>query len=442
MRKALVAAAAVLFAGASGCTSGDHQPSRASGSGSGSAAHTPVTVEFWVGWTDRDFDNLRTVLDSYETSHPWVTVHAVPGQSDPTKITQAVTAGQGPDLATAWGTADLGKLCTSGVLTDLSRYAAHDHVTNDQFPAAARAAFDYRGKHCALPYLADTFGLYYNKDLLAKAGYNHPPRTSDELVDMAVRLTTYNRDGSIKVAGFMPLTGVLENWVTRYAGWFGASWFDENGKANLSRDPKWTQIFEFHKKLIDRIGYAKLKHFSAVMGDEWTAANPFENGKVAMEIDGEWRTQMIATQHPNLHYAVAPFPAPAGDTALAGASEIGVTLLAVPKGAKHIQAAWDLARYLAVETEPLLRFANAIHNVPTTNAGLTSSKLDLGPNGGPFVSALTNPHSSFPTILDAGPVYFDVITDFIQRWQAGKIKDLASGLAKLDRTIDQLVAQG
>ena len=68
-----------------------------------------------------------------------------------------------------------------------------------------------------MPVLADVYGLYYNKDLLAAAGYTEPPKTLAELTDMAVKLTTFNDDGSIKTLGFMPLLGYYENAESHWA---------------------------------------------------------------------------------------------------------------------------------------------------------------------------------------------------------------------------------
>ena len=38
------------------------------------------------------------------------------------------------------------------------------------------------------------------------------------------------------------------------------------------------------------------------------AQNAFEKGKVAMNVDGEWRTAFIADEAPNLNYGTAPVP--------------------------------------------------------------------------------------------------------------------------------------
>ena len=57
------------------------------------------------------------------------------------------------------------------------------------FPAAPRYYTQYEGKRCALPLLADDYGLYYNKKLFKAAGITRPPRTMSELAADAKKLT-------------------------------------------------------------------------------------------------------------------------------------------------------------------------------------------------------------------------------------------------------------
>ena len=64
--------------------------------------------------------------------------------------------------------------------------------------------------------LADAYGLYYNKELFAKAGITHPPKTISELTADAKKLTVRNPDGTLKVVGFDPVPGFYENAPAHY----------------------------------------------------------------------------------------------------------------------------------------------------------------------------------------------------------------------------------
>ena len=69
-----------------------------------------------------------------------------------------------------------------------------------------------------------------------------------------------------------------------------------------------TLILTWQKDLVDRLGYDKLQAFQAGLGQEFSADNAFQTGKVAMNLDGEYRTAFIDDQAPDLNYGTAPFP--------------------------------------------------------------------------------------------------------------------------------------
>ena len=57
-----------------------------------------------------------------------------------------------------------------------------------------------------LPSLTDSFGLYYNKDMFAKAGITSPPKTMTELMDDAKKLTeSRTPTARSRSPGFVPL---------------------------------------------------------------------------------------------------------------------------------------------------------------------------------------------------------------------------------------------
>src|SRR5438874_11843566 len=94
--------------------------------------------------------------------------------------------------------------------------------------------------------------------------------------------------------------------MSRYSAPIGGKYFDAKGKSSLSRDPAWTRLLEWQKSLINWYGYKNLVKFTAGAGQEFSASNAFEVGKVAMQLDGEWRGAFLKAEHPELNYAPAP----------------------------------------------------------------------------------------------------------------------------------------
>jgi multiple sugar transport system substrate-binding protein len=301
---------------------------------------------------------------------------------------------------------------------------------------------EYQGKRCAMPMLSDTYGLYYNKTLLAKAGYTQPPRTMSELATMAKKLTQRNPDGSIKVAGFDPTIGFYENAPAHFAPSYGAKWLDSDGKSAIGTDPTWPSWLTWEKDLESWYGVKNLTKFNAAAGQEFSAGNDFETGKIAMMIDGEYRNAFIQSDHPELKYATAPFPTADDKTSLYGAGYVTGNIIGISKGAKNPGAAWELLKYLTTSTDAEVKLGNGIQNVPTTLAALDSPDLKADPDFKTFLNIFSNPNSATTPASPDSAGYQDTFQDFAIKYQQGQVADLTSGLKGVDKQIDDALALG
>jgi multiple sugar transport system substrate-binding protein len=441
LRKLTIPLSVALLAAA--CTAGAGSQASAPPSINPSTSHAPVTITFWTGWSSREFRGLEQIIKGFEAKYPWITVNSTPGIDDDAKILAAINGGNPPDAVSSFRPDYVGKYCSTGGFLDLGPYMKASDVKTSIFPPSVLSYVQYKGEICALPFLTDTFGLYYNKDLLAPA-FTEPPKTISELTDMAKKLTQFNGDGSIKVAGFIPTIGnFYENDLDRFAVAWNAKWLDDSGKSAFSTDPAWAELFQWQKSLVDWYGYKKLTKFLAGVADnEWDTGNAFETGKVAMILDGEWRTAFMADEAPKINYGTAPFPAADNHPEMYGAQVVGGTIVGIPRGSQHPAEAWLLINYLATNTDALVQFANLIKNVPTTYDALKSPNLDLGPNFTTFLQAFQHPKSGFPPQTSAGIIGDIQGVLFADKWQAGKVPDLMAGLRALDTQVNDQISLG
>src|SRR5919198_1228734 len=222
-------------------------------------------------------------------------------------------------------------------------------VSLSQFPKTSLYYTQFKGKRCALPLLADSYGLYYNKTLFRKAGIKSPPKTFSELTADAKKLTQRDSSGKIKVIGYDPFWGFYSgNFadMTNYAPLFGAQYYDSKGKAALASRFAWSKLLRWQKSLMDWYGYNNVVRFNAGAGDEFSASNAFEVGKIAMMMDGEWRVAFIKAEHPTLNYGTAPMPVDDAHKNLYGAGSVNGTIIGLPKGGHNVDQAWELVRWL------------------------------------------------------------------------------------------------
>ncbi|MGZ4411482.1 MAG: extracellular solute-binding protein [Gaiellaceae bacterium] len=408
--------------------------------GSVAAKKGPTQLTIWVGWSARELSVFNRIVAEYNKSHPKVSWKVV-GSINDNKIVAAIRSGTAPDVVSSFNSYNVGTYCGSGGWLDLAPLMAKDHITADMFPQAPRYYTQYAGKRCALPLLADDYGLYYNKQLFKAAGIGSPPKTLSELVADAKKLTKRNPDGSLKVVGIDPLMGFYENVPERWITAYGGQWLDSKGHSIISKNAAWTKWLKWDKSLVDWYGYNNLVKFQTGAGDEFSASNAFEVGKVAMNLDGEWRVAFIKAEHPTLDYGTAPMPVDDAHPELYGSGYINGTIIGIPRNPKHLTEAWDLVRWLTTNTHALAELSNGIRNVPTTKASLTSKEILPDAHFATFLRIFANPKSSTSPITAAGVAYTNLVQQFVTSWQAGKVGSLPSSLAKLDKQLDALVAQ-
>lgn len=405
------------------------------------ACTSPTTSKdelvFWHPLKDpNELKAIQGIVDRFKAAHPGINVKTVSAQ-DADKVTQAIRGGNPPDVALSFNANSVGAWCATGAFQDLNPLVKRDKVDLEQIPAAVRAYTEFRGKRCVMPLLADTFALYYNKKLVKE-----PPKTMEKLAELTKQVTQRKPDGTIEVAGFLPYLGAYQSVAEHFTPSFGAKWLKDDGTSNLATDPAFTKMLTWQKGLVDWFGADKLTTFKAGLGDEFSAQHAFETGKLAMMVDGEWRTSFIKNDGSGVDYGTAPMPADRPD--LYGAGAIGGNIIGIPRGAAHSDLAWEFVKFASTDTGALVAFADAIHNVPTTLAALKSPELQLAkdPLFKPFLDVFGHPaSSSLPASADGG-AYLTNFGAFAEKWQQGRVPDLAAGLKELDAQNDTALKLG
>ena len=407
----------------------------------GAHRSSPTKLTVWVGWSaGKELTTFKAVAAEYDKNHPEVTISVVGGIDD-NKIVAAIRSGTAPDVVSSFNSYNVGNYCGSGGWVDLGPLLKKANIDPAIFPPAPRYYTQYEGKRCALPLLADDYGLYYNKVLFAKAGIKSPPKTMSELAADAKKLTVRDSKGNIKIAGFDPVVGFYENTPDRWIQHWSGKWVDSKGHSLIGTDPAWAKWAKWYKGLIDWYGYDKLVRFQAQPIDEFTPSQAFETGKLAMNFDGEWRVAFIHNEHPNLQYGTAPMPVDDAHPELYGSGYINGTIIGMPRGGHHSDQALAFVKYLTTANHPLAVLSNGLRNVPTTESSLHSKEIIPDAHFSTFLKIFAHPKSATSPILASGQAYTNAVQNFFTKWQAGSVKDLGGALKKLAKQLDAQVAQ-
>ncbi len=437
-RKAAIALAAsasiALFATA--CTG-------QSNSGANDDASKETTINFWHAWSaPNEVAAVKSLIAGFEHAHPNIHVNVVGNMTDD-KINQALRSGgdKAPDVISSFTTNNVGKFCSSGALIDLNPFFKKAGIDPQAtFPKAMNEYTQFDGNRCTVPLLGDAYGLYYNKTAFAKAGIKNPPKTWSEFEADAKKLTIPQGDG-YKQLGFMPDYHGWETTTEHYFAQFSPTYFDSSGKSNLAKDPAFEKGFILQKKLVDELGgFQKLEKYRATLGDEWPQAPlPHRPGghaarrRVAAGHGGGRQAEVRHRRRP------AARPGRPGKPVRQG--------LHHRHHRRHRRHQPQAERGLGVRQvhhhghRRRRRFANDIHNVPSTLAALKSPKLKYDPRFKTFLDIAANPDSTTSPASINGGQYLVTIQQFGYDYESGKAKDLKAGLAKTAQQIDTDIAQ-
>ncbi len=324
----------------------------------------------------RVFESDSREAHTRDPSHPVYHVNVIPNvardfTADPTRFLVSVAGGVPPDLI-RFDRYAIGEWAARGAFQNLDEFLASETLTNN--PEAVRPQNFYkscwdevvyenpvthlRGTY-AIPADVDDRALFYNKDLLKRGGFvdargeARPPRTWDELEEMAVKLTEHDSRGRITQLGFAPNYG--NAWLYLYSWMNGGEFLSADRRRCTFTSPPVVQALEWMTRIYDRIGGATAAYAfqGATQAGEKTFAQGevdlFVQGKVALKIDGYWDfPENLAQFGRDLNYAVAPPPMPSG--ALAEGRQpiswVSGWCYAIPSTARNKTGAWELLRFL------------------------------------------------------------------------------------------------
>ncbi len=301
-------------------------------------------------------------VEEFERRHPNIHVSMLSmgaGAMNPQKLMTAIVGKAPPDLVHQ-DRFTIGDWASRGTFQPLNKYIARDRdkpygVRKEDYYKACWQEATYKGQVYAVPSGADDRALYYNREAFREAGLDpdKPPKTWEELRDYAVKLTRYNKDGTFQQAGFIPNFG--NSWLYLYSWQNGGEFMSKDGRTCTMNNPYTAEALDYMTSVYDALkGAEKLDAYQRGFAALPPEMDPFLIGRVAMKIDGDWFLQSIARYRPDMDFAVAPAPIPKqrleGKGRFAGQPKYitwaGGFSWAIPRGAKHVEEAWEFIKWM------------------------------------------------------------------------------------------------
>ncbi|WP_102957724.1 extracellular solute-binding protein [Mangrovicella endophytica] len=309
------------------------------GSVAPAAAETTLRALFMAQAAYSEAD-VRAMTEGFTKAHPDVKVELefapYEGLHDKTVLAQG--SGGGYDVVlfdVIWPA----EYATNNVLLDVTSKITPE--MNQGVLPGAWSTVEYAGKRYGMPWILDTKYLFYNKEILQKAGIAAPPKTWEELAEQAKAIKDKGLLATPIVWSWTQAEAAICDYTTLLSA-FGGQFLDKDGKPAFQTGG----------------GVEALKYMASTMESGITNPNSkeyveedvrrvFQNGEAAFALN--WTYMYNLANDPKDSkvagkVGVVPAPGHAGTSevsAVNGSMGLGIT-----STSKSPDAAWDYIVYM------------------------------------------------------------------------------------------------
>lgn len=180
------------------------------------ASVKPVSLEYWTVYDD--VDAIRASVAKFQATHPYITVNVrqIGATEIYDRLVEALAEDKGPDIISV-PNKNIGQYVSklaamplsvrdTTMVTQQNQLGGTDTVINTvmrsmitpmqverEYVQAVKGDAVRGGKVYGLPLSLDTMGIYYNKDLLDRAGIPLAPKTWEEFQKAVEKLTKFDK---------------------------------------------------------------------------------------------------------------------------------------------------------------------------------------------------------------------------------------------------------
>jgi multiple sugar transport system substrate-binding protein len=304
-------------------------------------------------------EELDEIVAQFEEAHPGVTIETNYVLYDGLHDLLVTSVSSDPPAFDIFLVDDIwfAEFADAGWVLDIT-----DRITDEQRAGIFESAWPIttvNGVVYGLPWLLDQKLFYYNTALLAEAGYDAPPTTWEEMVEMGRAMQEQGLVEYPMIWSWAQIEAVICDYVTLLYG-NGGEFFDENNQP-VFNDEIGVETLQW---MVDMLNEGIVNPSSLTAAEE-DVRNVFSQGNAAFA--SNWTYMYSLTQDPDEsqvvdQVALALMPAFA-DTVeeRASATNNGSMGFAIAAGTAHPDEAWAFIEYLT--SEPI-QIEYSAHQLP------------------------------------------------------------------------------
>ena len=242
-------------------------------------------------WVCDDNPVRREQVDLFNQLNPDLHLLLDPNNADMQKVIVQSIAGVGPDLFSSYDGIQLSAYVNSGIAWDVTEKLAQSgiDVENDLW-RAADPTFIYEGRVYGFPANVAVNAIWFNKDIFDdnKIPYPEGELTWEQLIDLARKLTIFEKDGRIRHFGLL----FDFAWVQQFIKLWGADIYTRDGARSTLDSPEAIAAVQFMHDLIYKYKVAPSPVQESAMATQggWGTGviTWFGGSRGAMAMGGRW----------------------------------------------------------------------------------------------------------------------------------------------------------
>lgn len=330
------------------------------GAGAPASVKEPVTMKWMVwGGADRKNAQIKMFMDNFPDLAKPIAIEVVSGGPSDVEMHQAlrlaiVSGKEMPDLV-EFNYNGMLEFASESLLRDLTDWMRP--YEKDLLAGAAKIG-RYDGRLLGVPQQIKPKVWYYRKDMFEKAGVDVARvKSFDDLIEAGKQFHRVFSDSYLINMGPTPIhywySFILSNWDDiRIA--------NEDGTYNITKDARFKTLFEWTKEVVT----SGIAYPTDDWSPDWQPAT--KEGKIGSFLISSWMTSFLAKFAPDQKglWDIALWP----EFSRYG-SDGGGAIVAIPKDARHPEAAFAFAKSMWLTEKGSVEFWRITGLAPTIASG-------------------------------------------------------------------------
>ncbi|WP_419884217.1 extracellular solute-binding protein [Peribacillus sp. B-H-3] len=299
-------AATLTISGLAACSTGNTDTKTAS-----SAKNGVTTIEFWAAPNPTQQVYWKEIADEFTKENPKIKVNVSPMKESPTSeasIQSAIAGKSAPTMSENINRGFAAQLAESKALVPLDTLDGWDNVKKERNMEDTMKGWKFADGHqYVLPIYSNAMLFGWRLDILKELGYNEPPKTYSEMLDVAKKLKAKYPDKYVWAKADLADPTAWKRWFDFFMLYDAAS----NGN-KFVEGTKFTGDAEAGEKALAFVD--DLRKEKALLTRQ--AKDPFESGLGIFSDIGPWTIGYWKDKFPNMKlnetYTLALPPVPDG----------------------------------------------------------------------------------------------------------------------------------